>query len=104
MAPVRLTVCGLLLALSVTVRVPVVAAPDCVGENVMLIVQPDQLLSVAPQVLLEMLNGPVVVGGVVDEVVRVEDVALIRATCRGALVCPIFVPGKLKVLGVNPVN
>jgi hypothetical protein len=57
--PVRLDVCGLLLALSLTVSVPV-AEPVAVGENVTLIVQLSLLFSVVEQVVVETSNGPVV--------------------------------------------
>ena len=57
--PVRLEVCGLLLALSVTDSVPV-AVPVCVGANVTLMVQLFLLSSVVPQVEVEIANGAAV--------------------------------------------
>ena len=49
--PVRLALCGLLLALSVTVRVPV-RVPVAVGLKVTLIVQLDAAATLVPQVLV----------------------------------------------------
>ncbi len=57
--PLRPTVCGLFGALSLKVRVPV-AAPVAVGVNVTLTVQLAPALMLAPQVLFEMANGPVI--------------------------------------------
>lgn len=53
--PLRLTVCGLLVALSVKVNVPVVA-PVAVGVNVTPTEQVPPAATLAPHVLLAMLN------------------------------------------------
>lgn len=55
--PLRVTVCGLLMALSAKVSVPV-AAPNAAGEKVTPTVQVAPAAIPVPQVLLEMANGP----------------------------------------------
>ena len=49
--PVRLAVCGLFVALSVTVRVPV-RVPPAVGVNVTLMVQVSPAATLAPQLFV----------------------------------------------------
>lgn len=95
--PDRLTVCGLLSALSLTFSIPV-AAPVFVGENVTLIVQLPMLFSVVPQVVPETANGPVVE---YEMPVRVVGRLFFRVTFLAALVVPTVVLGKVKLLGVN---
>jgi hypothetical protein len=51
MLPARFTVCGLLLALSVIVRVPV-CVPDAVGVKVTVTVQVEPAARLVPQVVL----------------------------------------------------
>jgi hypothetical protein len=63
--PDRLTVCGLLEALSAKVRVPS-AAPTAVGENVTLTWQEARAARLAAQVLLETANGAAAVIEVMD--------------------------------------
>jgi hypothetical protein len=55
--PVKVTVCGLLLALSVMVRVPLTVVVD-VGVNVTLIVQAEPAVMLVPQVLVEAKGEP----------------------------------------------
>jgi len=57
--PVRLEVCGLLLALSATFNVPVLV-PVPVGANVTLILQLALAARVVVQVVVETLKSPVV--------------------------------------------
>jgi hypothetical protein len=55
--PVRLTVCGLVSALSVSVRMPL-AEPSVVGVNVTLIVQFPPAATLVPHVVLATAKGP----------------------------------------------
>jgi hypothetical protein len=57
--PVRVEVCGLLFALSLTLNVPVLV-PVAVGVNVTLIVQLDLAARLVVQVVEETLKSPVV--------------------------------------------
>ncbi len=57
--PVRLDVCGLLLALSDTCRVPVLV-PVAVGVNTTLMVQVPKAATLAPQLVVDTLKSPVV--------------------------------------------
>ena len=58
--PVRLTVCGLVIAVSVNVRTPA-AEPRAVGVNVTPTVQLAPAATLAPHVLLATANGPLAV-------------------------------------------
>jgi hypothetical protein len=58
--PLKETVCGLVSAESVKVRVPV-AEPSAVGVNVTLTVQVPEAATLVPQVFAEMANGPLAV-------------------------------------------
>ena len=58
--PLKETVCGLVSAESVKVRVPV-ANPDAVGVKVTLTVQVPEAATLVPQVFAETANGPVAV-------------------------------------------
>jgi len=94
--PFRLAVCGLPIALSVTVTVPVIA-PALVGANFTVRMQlcpaftpePQFWLSVncALAVMLLILNGPVPV--------------LVRVICCPGLVVPTCCGAKVKLLGVS---
>jgi hypothetical protein len=57
--PVRLEVCGLPIALSATLNVPVLV-PTAVGVNTTLMVQEDSALRLLVQVVAETLKSPVV--------------------------------------------
>jgi hypothetical protein len=85
--PDRLEVCGLSLALSSTVSVPV-AAPVAVGEKVTLIVQLFLLSRVVPQVDAETANG-----AAVENEMPVSGVGRLFFSVKAwaALVSPTFV-------------
>lgn len=89
--PDKLAVCGLLLALSFTVRVPVFV-PVTVGENVTLIVQLFLLLNVVVQVEVEMAKGAFVE---YERPVRVVDTLFFNVNFLAALVEPTLVLGKV---------
>ena len=97
--PLRLTVCGLLIALSAKVRVPV-AAPSAVGVKVTPTVQVAPAAMPVPHVLLAMANGlpagmemPVNVSAVLSRLVTV--------TVFAALVLPTASEPKLRLLEEN---
>ena len=82
--PVRLEVCGLLLALSVTLNFPVLV-PTAVGLNTTLMVQFVLAARLAPQVVVETLKSPVV------EITMLESVTLwlfLSVNVFGRLVVP----------------
>jgi hypothetical protein len=81
--PVRLTVCGLPEALSVTLKVPV-RVPDAVGVNVTLMVQFPLAAREPPQVLLAAKSPP----AAMLVMVRVALPVLDRVTVCAALVVP----------------
>ena len=95
--PVRLEVCGLLLALSDTCNVPV-SVPVWVGVNTTSMVHVPRAFTLVPQVVDETLKSPVV-----------EIATLVSATFRwlvsvndfGLLVAPTIVPVYVTLAGVN---
>jgi hypothetical protein len=91
---VRLTICGLVTAESVNVRVPV-AGPVAVGEKVTPTVQLAPAPIVAPQVLLATAN-PVLALTVAIERALLK--WLVNVTVRTALVVPTFTVEKLMEL------
>jgi hypothetical protein len=95
--PDRLTVCGLLEALSAKVRVPV-AAPTAVGENVTPTWQRAPAARLVVQVLIETANGAAVVMEVIDSA---TDCTLVRVTVLAELVAPTTVELKLKLFEDN---
>ena len=97
--PDSFTVCGLLFALSLTVRVPV-AAPFTFGVNVMLILQPVLLPSMVVQVVVATANGPVIE---YEMPVSVLGRLFLRVTVLAAVVVPTFVVGKFKTAGKSVV-
>jgi hypothetical protein len=97
LVPDRLTVCGLLLALSLTVSIPV-AVPVCVGENVTLIAQYFLLSSVDVQFDVEAANGPVVV---YEMTVSVVAKLFVNVTFFAGLVAPTCVVPNVRPEGVN---
>lgn len=85
--PVRLDVCGLLLALSLTDSDPVVA-PVPVGLKTTLMVQCVFFARLLPQVVVETANAPLV------EMLMLSKVtfrSLVKVKVLGALVAPTFV-------------
>ncbi len=90
--PLRLTVCGLLIALSAKLTVPVVA-PSAVGEKLTPTVQVAPAAMLAPHVLLAMANGPVAL-----MLVNVSAVLsrLVTVTVFAALMLPTASEPKLK--------
>ena len=95
--PVRLEVCGLPTALSLTCNVPVLV-PVCVGLNTTLIVQLDLAPRLAPQVVAETLKSPVV-----EMEMPVSDTLCLLASVNGfaTLVAPTFVAGNVLLAGVS---
>ena len=82
--PVRLEVCGLLVALSATFNVPVLV-PVAVGVNVTLILQLDLAARLAVQVVVETLKSPVVE---IAMLLRVTLCLLARVNTFAGLVVP----------------
>ena len=89
--PVRLDVCGLLLALSVTVSVPVKVS-SLAGENVTLMVQLFPLSKAAPQVEAETANGA---DAEYEMPVRVVGRLFFNVNFFAALVVPTFLLGNV---------
>ena len=94
--PPRLTICGLLKALSVIVNEPVLL-PDAVGVKVTLMVQVAPEARLVPQVLI-WAKSPVVTMLVM---VRVPEPVLLMVTDWGALVVPTDWLEKVKLVGVR---
>jgi hypothetical protein len=95
--PVRLEVCGLLLALSATFNFPVLV-PVAVGLNTTLMVQLVLAARLAPQVVVETLKSPVV------EITMLESVTLwlfLRVNVFGRLVVPTVWAAYVALPGVN---
>jgi hypothetical protein len=95
--PVRLEVCGLLLALSVTLNLPVLV-PVPVGLNTTLIAQPVLAARVVVQVVAKTLKSPVV------EITMLVSVTLwlfLRVNVFGRLTVPTVCAGYVALLGVN---
>jgi hypothetical protein len=94
--PLRLTVCGLLMALSAKVSVPV-AAPSATGVKVTPTVQVAPAAMPVPQVLLETANGP---PAGTEMLVNVSTVLrrLVTVTVFAALVLPSARVPKLKLV------
>ena len=95
--PERLVLCGLLFALSFTVKVPL-ADPVAVGLNTMLKLQVLPLGSVVPQVFDDTAKGPVIVKLMP---VSVVGRLFLRFTFLGALVLPTFVLGNVRLEGIR---
>jgi len=95
--PDRLTVCGLLEALSAKVSVPL-AAPTAVGENVTPTWQRAPAARLVVQVLLEIANGAAVVMEVIDSA---TDCMFVRVTVLAELVAPTTVELKLRLFEDN---
>ena len=89
--PLKLAVCGLSLALSSTVSVPV-AFPVAVGENVTLIVQLFLVSSVVPHVEVETANGAAVEN---EMPVNIVGRLFFKVKVCAALVVPTVVFGKV---------
>ncbi len=98
--PVRLTVCGLLLALSlmfmVAVRVPVAC-----GVNVTEIVHLALLATLLPQVLVSAKSPGSVPVNVTSVKLRAVGSSLVKVTFLAALVVPTVVEAKVSVVGVQ---
>src|ERR1700674_4240312 len=95
--PVRLEVCGLLLALSATFNFPVLV-PTAVGLNTTLMVQLVLAARLAPQVVVETLKSPVV------ELTMLSSVTLwlfLSVNVFGRLVVPTVWAAYVALLGVN---
>src|SRR5580698_4679781 len=94
--PVRLTVCGLTVALSFTVSVPV-RLPVAVGVSTTLMVQVDPAVNVAGQLLL-WLKSPVICA-----LPMLTDALPVFVTVTGweALATPSAVPVKVRLVGVT---
>lgn len=92
--PDRDTVCGLLPALSVNVKVPA-ADPVVVGENVTPTVQCAPAARLVPQELLAIANGATVVTDVID---NATDCTLVSVTVLVELVAPTTTEPKFKLL------
>lgn len=92
--PVRLMVCGLLLALSVMVTVPV-RVPVAVGWKVTLMVQLPPAVTEPPQ-LLVWAKSPLIATLVI---VRAVVPLLVRVEVKALLVCPTVVLGKVREAG-----
>jgi hypothetical protein len=90
--PLRLTVCGLLAALSVNVSVPL-RVPSVVGEKVTLIEHVAPAAMLAPQLLPAMAKSPVVV---MLEKLRLLALWFVRETDLALLVFPTANVPKLK--------
>src|ERR1700678_1105430 len=95
--PVRLEVCGLLLAESVTCKVPI-AVPVAVGVNTTSIVHVALEVNCVPHVVEETLNSPVVV---ITMFLRIVLWWLSSLNAFAALVVPTFVFANVAVAGVN---
>jgi len=95
--PVRLEVCGLPTALSLTCSVPVLV-PVCVGLNTTLMVHVDLAARLEPQVVVEILKSPVVEGEIP---VSATFCLLASVNVLAALLVPTFVAGYFAVAGVN---
>jgi hypothetical protein len=95
--PVRLEVCGLPIALSATLNVPVLV-PTAVGVNTTLMVQDDSALRLLVQVVAETLKSPVV-----EIAMPVSDTfcLLLRVNTFAGLVVPTFCAGYVLLAGVN---
>jgi hypothetical protein len=95
--PVRLDVCGVLLALSATFNFPVLV-PVAVGLNTTLMVQLVLAARLAPQVVVETLKSPVV------EITMLESVTLwlfLSVNVFGRLVVPTVCAAYVALPGVN---
>jgi hypothetical protein len=92
--PVRLTVCGLLLELSMTVKVPV-SVPLAVGAKVTLIIHVEPAATPFPQLSVSakspLVEMPVICKGAVP--------LLERATVCGALTVPTLWLPKFRLVG-----
>lgn len=95
----RLAVCGLLLALSVMVKVPLRGFEVDVGVNVMLTVQVALGCRVAPlQVVEDTAKSPEIATAEAPSVTAVFPLAVTVIVCA-ALVVPTIWPVKVKVDG-----
>src|SRR5437762_381592 len=94
--PASPTVSGLLLALLVTVKVPV-RAPPAVGVNVTVTVQEPPAAAMAEQQMLVWEKAPRVAR---DATVAAELVGLATGTVWAALVEPVATEPKLSAVGV----
>ena len=95
--PVRLEVCGLLLALSATFNLPVLV-PVAVGLNTTLMVQLVLAARLAPQVVVETVKSPVV------EITMLESATLwlfLSVNVFGRLVVPTVWAAYVALPGVN---
>lgn len=95
--PPRATVCGLVMALSVKVRLPL-AAPSADGVNVIPTVQFPLAAMLAPQVFVATANGPV---ASMPLTLIVELRRLVTVTERVALVLPTAILPKLRLVTEN---
>ena len=95
--PVRLEVCGLPKALSLTLNVPVLV-PVWVGLNTTLIVQVDLAARLLVQVVADTLKSPVVP---IEMPVSATLCLLASVNVLAALVAPTFVAGNVLLAGVN---
>jgi hypothetical protein len=95
--PVRLEVCGLLLALSATLNFPVLV-PVAVGLNTTLMVQLVLAARLVVQVVAETLKSPLV------EITMLSSVTfclLVRVNTFAGLLVPTVSAGNVALLGVN---
>src|ERR1019366_7284922 len=95
--PVRLEVCGLLLALSATLNNPVLV-PVAVGVNVTLILQLALAARLVVQVVVETLKSPVVE---ITMLFSVTLCLLVRVNTFAVLVVPTFCAGYVALAGAN---
>src|SRR5271169_5731294 len=95
--PFRLEVCGLPIALSATLIVPVLV-PTALGVNVTLNVQEDRTFRLVPQVVDETLKSPVV-----EMVMPVRATACLLASVNtfAGLVTPTLSEANFAVAGVS---
>jgi hypothetical protein len=95
--PVRLEVCGLLLALSDTCNVPV-SVPVWVGVNTTSMVHVPRAFALVPQVVVETLKSPVVE---IETPVSATFWWFLSVNTFAALIDPTFVAAYAAVAGVN---
>jgi len=95
--PDRLDVCGLPVALSATLSIPVLV-PVAVGVNTTLILQLAFAARLVVQVVVETLKSPVVE---ITMLVSATVCLLVRVNTVAGLATPTFSDGNFLVTGVN---
>jgi hypothetical protein len=94
--PVRLEVCGLLLAPSFTLKIPVLV-PVCVGVSTTLMVQCAAAATLVPQVVAETLKSPLAEIETLNGTFR----WLVKVNTFAGLVVPLTRAGYVALTGVN---